>query len=352
MAHILTGQETPLAWPQEAVVGDLTTTKASGINIYAPTSGSLQILTRRPTGDGVNIQESAAISADYRGQRYNFNEAVFHVPGLHVFPGQTASYPAEYHIHMSTLSTPQRNLTIVIPVKQVVAGLREEDGPDIGGSYFQACMGRPNPNVNRPKLLKILKLGSDTIQYQGPDIRGRTRTAPASRNTGEHQFILSLVPTYIRATDLERIPREGSMSTDSRDMPVPGVQPSLKVDRSRLLKTLVLARPGIIDPNAPTAVYPIPESAPPVMPANEDVSVVEKGLINLVLGLLFGCCFLVGYVIVNIIIGRIFWQNLFINARAAAVEPITIITILAICISMAYGFDDLLKMIPGFSLSS
>ena len=349
MAHILTSQETPLAWPKEAAVGDLTTTKASGIKISVPASGSLQILSRRPIGDGVNIQESAAISADYRGQRYNFNEAVLHVPGLHVFPGQNDPYPAEYHIHMSTLSKPQRSLTIVIPVKQVTGGMRSEDGPDVGGTYFQACMGRPDPNANRPNLLTILKLGSDTIQYQGPDIRGRTRDAPASRNAGEHQFILSLIPTYIRATDLERIPRQGSMSPDARDMPVPGVKPSLKVDRSRLIKTLVLARPGIIDPNAPPAAYGIPPSSqPPVIPElNEDTTIIQETALRFALGLLFACSFLVGYAVINIIIGRLFWQNLFSNSRAAAIEPITIIIILTICISVAYGFDDLLKVFTG-----
>lgn len=348
MAHILSVQETPLAWPKEAAVGDLTTTKASGINISAPASGSLQILSRRPIGDGVNIQESAAISADYRGQRYNFDEAIFHVPGLHVFPDKTDPYSAEYHIHMSTLSTPQRALTIVIPVKQVTGGMRSEDGPDVGGTYFQACMGRPDPNANRPNLLTILKLGSDTIQYQGPDIRGRTRDAPAAKKTGEHQFILSLVPTYIRATDLERIPRQGSMSSDARDMPVPGVKPSIKVDRLRLLNTLVLARPGIIDPNAPPAAYTVIQSVPPVIPElSEDSTMIKKVLLNLLLGLLFSSCFLVGYSIINIIIGRLFWQNLFANGRAAAIEPITIITILAVCISVAYGFDDLLKVFTG-----
>jgi hypothetical protein len=57
---------------------------------------------------------------------------------------------------------------------------------------------------------------------------------------------LVLRPCQIRATDLERIPREGSLSTDPRDLPVqPRLKPTATVARTALLAAAVLARPGL-----------------------------------------------------------------------------------------------------------
>jgi hypothetical protein len=87
------------------------------------------------------------------------------------------------------------------------------------------------------------------IQYEGPDIRGRTSShTPAGRCTSseERQFLLLLTIASVRAADLERIPREGSLSTDPRDLPVPGVTSKKAVARDRLLRTAVLASPGIL----------------------------------------------------------------------------------------------------------
>jgi hypothetical protein len=50
----------------------------------------------------------------------------------------------------------------------------------------------------------------------------------------------------IRATDLERIPREGSRSTDPRDLPAPGVKSKKIVLRDHLLRASILATPGIL----------------------------------------------------------------------------------------------------------
>jgi hypothetical protein len=58
----------------------------------------------------------------------------------------------------------------------------------------------------------------------------------------------------IRAMDLERIPREGSASSDPRDLPAPGVPRGQTVARDRLRRTVVLASPGINGSVHPAAV--------------------------------------------------------------------------------------------------
>jgi hypothetical protein len=239
----LTCEETPLAWPASVGVDDLKQCRTCGIKVHAPQPGSLQILSRRKgAGDGVNIDESISVGADYRGQRYSFVEAIFHTPGLHRFPGQSEPYPAEYHIHLQTFTEPKRLLTLVIPVSHLVKGG--------GQDYFAAMAAKVNPNGTRPTLSSLIVPGTKMIQYQGPDIRGRTgdNQAPAEQCTAttECQFLLMLNVAHIRATDLERIPREGSRSTDPRDLPAPGVAPTINVPRDRLLRLAVLADPGVL----------------------------------------------------------------------------------------------------------
>lgn len=248
----LTCAQTPLRWPANVALTDLTTCQSCGVRVTSQASGSLQVLTRRAgdgVGDGVTIDESATVAADYRGQRYAFEEAVFHTPGLHVFPGQSDVYPAEYHIHLRTFTAPQRAITLVIPVSHKVSA-------GGGAAYFAAIAARPDPAAKRPMLETILMPGSKIVQYQGPDIRGRTadvsantlpQCAPTAAAT-ERQFLLVLDPASIRATDLERIPREGSLSTDPRDLPAPGVKPTQTVLRDQLLRAAVLAEPGILGP--------------------------------------------------------------------------------------------------------
>jgi hypothetical protein len=193
-------------------------------------------------GDGVNITENNGLGADFRGQRYTYQESIFHTPGLHVFPGQTEAYPAEYHIHMTTFSEPQRSLTIVIPVSHMVVGP--------GQDYFAAITDQPT-GAATPPLTDLLPPGTQVIQYQGPDIRGRTADVPLPEpncsSTAERQFLMVLSVAQIRATDLERIPRIGSLSTDPRDLPAIGVAPSVtQVLRNRILQNTVLASPGIL----------------------------------------------------------------------------------------------------------
>lgn len=247
---ILTCAETPLAWPSSVTLDEVPICTTCGIIPHISQSGSLQILTRRQgngEGDGVNIEEATSIGIDYRGQRYTYDEAIFHVPGLHVFPGQSGPYPAEYHIHFYTLTQPQRALTLVIPVSHMVTGP--------GVDYFAACAAQPDPSATRPTLATLLPIGS-TVSYRGTDIRGRTSvnpTTPACTSTDERIFVLVLQPVQIRATDLERIPREGSLSTDPRDLPAPGVEPTQAVTRDRLMMTVVATPQGILAPGSPIA---------------------------------------------------------------------------------------------------
>lgn len=266
MSTGLTNEETPLAWPSSASTDDLMACNTCGVRVYSPNPGTLQILTRRQAdgvGDGVNIEEDSGIGADYRGQRYSFQEAIFHVPGLHVFPGQSAVYPAEYHVHMTTYSKPSRSITIVIPVSHLVTG--------VGQDYYAAMAAQPDPSVTRPTLSTILVPGTPILQYQGPDIRGRTKDVPVSslNDTSEWQFLLVLTPTQIRATDLERIPREGSLSTDPRDLPATGIAPTTQIPHNRLLLRTVMANPGILGP---------PDSTDPVSSTPQGMEVECKPL--------------------------------------------------------------------------
>jgi len=251
----LTCEETPLSWPPSVELGEIPICNSCGIDLNTPYPGSLKILTRRQgagVGDGVNIDESPMISVDYRGQLYSFDEAIFHTPGLHIFPGQKEVYPAEYHIHLRTSSKPHRFITIVLPVSHMVVDVSSQS------SYFAAMSKNPDPTVSRPTLSTLFRRTIDIIQYQGPDIRGRTSTVtPAGRCTSsdERQFLLALTIASIRATDLERIPNEGSLSTDPRDLPAPGVASKKAVSRDRLLRTAVLARPGILKASSPAVAH-------------------------------------------------------------------------------------------------
>jgi len=241
----LTCAETPLAWPPSVPLSGLDTCGTCGIRIIAPNAGSLQLTTRRPTGDGVNVDEHNQIGAEYRGQQYTYEGAVFHTPGLHVFPGQSAPYPAEYHIHMRALSAPVRYITVVIPASHLVA----ED--PVTKTYFSVMRKDPRAAETRPNLESLMAaLDSTILQYRGPDLRGRvidTSGSSVCTSTDERQFLLVLKPAYIRASDLERIPREGSRSSDPRNLPAPGAEPKIRaLPLDRLKRSAVLASPGIL----------------------------------------------------------------------------------------------------------
>jgi hypothetical protein len=255
MADIkLTCAETPLDWPANVSLDDLRVSKTSGLKLYSPQPGPLQILTRRQgggVGDGVNIQESNTVGADYRGQRYTLDEVIFHTPGLHIFPNMDKVYPAELHIHMYTNASPKRQITIVIPVSHLANGT-------VGDDYFAACAARPDPAVTKPSLSSILVPGSKILQYRGPDVRGRTAATPVTDSCDsldEREFLMILGVTHIRASDLERIPREGSLSTDKRDLPADPIPHAsrTKVPRDRLLRIASVASPGLLGSSATTS---------------------------------------------------------------------------------------------------
>jgi hypothetical protein len=247
MADIkLTCAETPLNWPKNVNLDELPINKTSGLKLYSPQPGPGQILTRRQgsgVGDGVNIVESNSVGADYRGQRYTLDEVIFHAQAIHIFPGVIGENHSELHIHMYTNSSPRRYLTIVVPVSHLV------EGP--GQDYFATCAARPDPSKVRPPLSSVLVSGSKILQYRGPDIRGRTAATPtpASCNSNdEREFLLILGAAHIRATDLERIPREGSLSTDKRDMPADMIPYDKRrtVSRDRLIRIASVASPGLL----------------------------------------------------------------------------------------------------------
>jgi hypothetical protein len=97
----------------------------------------------------------------------------------------------------------------------------------------------------------VLVPGSKILQYRGPDIRGRTAdtpTPPSCDSQDEREFLLILGAAHIRATDLERIPREGSLSTDKRDMPADMIPYDKRrlVSRDRLIRVASVASPGLL----------------------------------------------------------------------------------------------------------
>jgi hypothetical protein len=329
--------QTPLWFPTDLSLNTLTVTTTSGLKISAPLAGSLQILSRRQqggAGDGVNIEENASISADFRGQRYIFDEAIFHVKGLHVFPGKNSKYAAEYHIHMKTMIQPQRDLTIVIPAYMV-------SGTEAGHPYFGACKAVIDSTATRPTLASLIPYGSDVLQYQGPDLRGRTKARPTNDSctnlSYDRQYLLVLTPVGINPTDCERIPREGSLSSDPRDMPETGVEPTqTSIDRKQILKQLVLARPGIIDPNPPvvaaTPACPVspdsPDSLDKIQPSDDSTGSNGSELLGYIEGILCAFGIVVGVIIVDFLSG-FFWSHLFTGDAVKAWIPMKAIIIVA-----------------------
>ena len=227
----LTCEETPLAWPVSVPLPPAD--PSCSIKLYSPTPGSLQVLTR-PGRDGVTIQESAGLGADYRGQCYTFEEAIFYTPGLHIFPGQKERYAAEYHLYMRSVGEPTRFITVVFPVSH-------HETHERGEAYFAAVRGKPDGS--KVPSLETLLTPSAIVQYQGPDLRGRPGSC---QTTEERHFLLVLDVLKIRATDLNRIYSEGSLSDRASDMPAPGPTPSIEVPRDRLMHAVVYAKPGII----------------------------------------------------------------------------------------------------------
>jgi hypothetical protein len=234
----LTCAQVPLAWPASVSLDAVTPCSTCGIKISSETPGTLQ-LSSRQARDGITVAEAVNTAADYQGQRYSIDECVFHTPGLHVFPGQTDVYPAEYHIYMTSVAQPVRTIAIVIPVSH-----RDPDNGDpAGASYFAAATAQGNQGQTNPSLQTLLVPGTPVLQYLGVDLR----SCAADPDTAEIQYLLPLRVMSVRAADLERIPREGTGSTLPDALPLPGPMPSQAVASDVLLKSTLLAKPGILN---------------------------------------------------------------------------------------------------------
>jgi hypothetical protein len=238
---------------------------------------------------------------------------------------------------------PKRYLTLVIPIKQIVAGTRDLQGKDIkDNQYFSACKAKPDASQTRPSLASILPYDSDVLQYLGPEIRGRTKTSSAGNSSIEHAYLLVLRPIFIRAFDLERIPREGSASSDPRDLPAPGVVPTEKLDPSVLKLRVKLAIKGLINPaplipSAPICPAPVPlEEEDIVEPV---VQYTSNGGLSFGISIIFAVGFYLGLMLMDVVLGYLLWQNLFIGVRVTAWEPIKVIYIGIILWCCIFWYD-------------
>ena len=332
----LTCPQTPLRFPSGISLNELEEKTDSTIEIHSSVSGSLQPVSRRTgggAGDGVNIEENSGLMVDYKGQQYSYVEAIFHAPGLHVFPDLSETYPAEYHIHLKTYATPVRKITIVIPLK-IVTG-------DISGHpYFMAC--RATPVDNRPLITTLFTPGTTTLQYKAPDIRGRTRnvaeTAICRSVNDETVFILVLTPNYIRATDIDRINRLDTGTSDPRNLPVAAVIPSITLTRQDVLNNLIIANPGVGSMKAP----------PPALPkcAAEDEIDSESSVNNVsnsnraLCAILFTLCFVVTITALDFVLGFV-WYSIFNSSDSTDATKMFIMG--TICIAAFFSYDGLMQ---------
>jgi hypothetical protein len=166
---------------------------------------------------------------------------VFHTPGLHVFPDQSDVFPAEYHITLTSVSLPTRTIVLVVPLSH----RSQDDGVPAGADYFAAASSNPNTTGLAPPPLSTLFVpGSPVLQYYAGDLFNCDPRQP------DIQYLLVLRVMSIRATDLERIPREGTGSTLPDALPLPGPKPSQAVPRDLLLRSTLLAMPGIVSSSA------------------------------------------------------------------------------------------------------
>lgn len=338
----LTCPQTPLRFPSGISLNDLEEKTDSTIEIHSSIPGSLQPVSRRnggEAGDGVNIEENSGLMVDYKGQQYSYLEAIFHAPGLHVFPGQSDKYAAEYHIHLKTYATPVRQITIVIPL-MIVTG-------DISGHpYFMAC--RATPVDNRPLITTLFTPGTTTLQYKAPDIRGRTRDIPATAKcrsvNDETVFILVLTPNYIRATDIDRINRLDTGTSDPRNLPVAAVSPSVTLTRQDVLNNIIIANPGVGSTKAPPAAPALPRSAA------EDETDSESSVKSVsdsnrpLCVILFTLCFVVTLIIVDFLFGYV-WDYIFESLKMFTPTYTKLYIMGAICIVAFSAYDWLIQII-------
>jgi len=269
-----TCEQSPLSWPASVDLKELHMCTLCAITIVAPNPGSLEVTSRNSgtgVGDGVSIREHSAIMAYYKHQQYAIEEAIFHTPGLHIFPGQTKVYPAEYHIHMKAVSDPIRYITLLIPVSHLVPHSSATE------AYFATMKKTRDPSKQNPTLESLVNaIDSDVVQYLGADIRGRVY---ANRDMSgcdltERQFFMVTKPAYIKASDLERIPREGSVFINNvylPPLPVRGAEPQKNLLRDDIMRKVVLAKPGFKKKNAKDTIESF-ENIRPIAKLAKDAS--------------------------------------------------------------------------------
>lgn len=328
--------ETPLHL-LDISLNDITVSSTSGIEISIDGSGPL-LISQREKRDGINILERTFV-ATYRGQRYTSIDFIFHTPGLHIFPGQKTQYPCEYHIHMGTYSKPTRFITIVIPI--VYSDFTINTPPP--NPYFTACKAPQDASI-KPSLATLIPYGSPIIQYQGPDLRGRTEKNPTNADcpdlTTDFEILMVTKPVYISEADSDRIRRGGYTGTNTEaNQPVPGVAPSEKMPRTKILNQIVLAVPGIIDPNAPlTSPASTPTTTTTKTVSEIDIDVYDS--VNTSLErFLFPIGIFIGFIIVDFISGYI-WTTLFTGDAVKAWLPIKVLVIALCCIAATFWYRD------------
>jgi hypothetical protein len=316
-------------------LNDVTVTSTSGIEFSIDGSGPLQI-TERTARDGVNIRERT-FYATYRNQRYTSIECIFHSPGLHIFPGRNSVYNGEYHLHMGTSSKPVRNITIVIPIIQATSVGQ-------GNAYFTACKAQPN-NSPKPSLTTLLPYGSSVLQYQGPDLRARTLANPTNNDcsdlTKDVQFLMVITPVYIMAADLDRVSRaEYTGLNRDAHMPVPGVAPLEIMPKSKILNQIVLAVPGIIDPNRPQT-SPAAMSTTVTKPVQEtEIDLNSSGVV--IEPFLFAIGMFVGVMIMEFV-SEFFWTTLFKGDDVKQWIPLKFLIIAGCIGASAFWYRDFLN---------
>jgi hypothetical protein len=317
-------------------LNDITVSTTSGITFSITGSGPLKI-TERPSRDGVNIEERI-FTATYRNQTYTSIECIFHSPGLHIFPGKNSVYNGEYHLHMGTNTQPRRNITIVIPILQATSVGQ-------GNAYFAACKAQPNAS-QKPSLATLLPYGSSVLQYQGPDLRRRTLANPTNADctdlTKDLQFLMVINPVYIMTADLDRI-RRAEYSGLNRDahVPVVGVAPLEIMPRSKILNQIVLAVPGIIDPNRP-ATSPAAMTATTAAPARKEIDINLNDSNVILESFIFAIGIFVGVMIMEFV-SEYFWSTLFKGDDVKQWSPLKFLIIAACIVVSALWYREFLN---------
>jgi hypothetical protein len=163
----------------------------------------------------------------------------------------------------------------------------------------------------------------------------------------DYQFLLVLTPVYITASDSNRIYREGSLNNGNnpQDLPVAGVTPSqTAIPKATILKHIVLAKPGIIDPNPrPSATVSTCEKVnDPVEFTSEESESNVADIFPYIEGITFAIGIIIGCFIIDFISG-FFWSRLFKGDAVKAWIPMKALIIVAMCITGGLYYKSFLN---------